>query len=90
MAIDVGEAQMLESISQSNRQRQEEAAKAIYDTLSPQMQHYVDLATEKGASSWPTPHITVAVERSSQWIMPWSGTWEASPPFVTIQGRRKQ
>lgn len=56
MAINVGEAQNIEkSIHQSNRQRQEEAANTIYDTLSPQLQCCVDLANEKAASDHPLP-----------------------------------
>ena len=48
----MGEAYNIKkSIHQSNIQQQEVAVKAIYDTLSPQMQCCADLATEKGASS---------------------------------------
>ena len=36
----------------SNRQYSEEQAKVIYSQLSPQMNRHVDLAKERGASSW--------------------------------------
>ena len=40
------------SIRQSNRDHQVQQAETVYEHLSPQLKRYVDLAKEKGASSW--------------------------------------
>ena len=40
------------SIGQSNRKHQTQQAESIYSRLSPQLKRHVDLAKEKGASSW--------------------------------------
>lgn len=40
------------SVRQSNRTFQKQHAEAVYDLLSPQFKRCVDLAKEKGASSW--------------------------------------
>ena len=40
------------TIRKENRQKQEEAAREVYEQLSPQMQCSVDLSKEKGSSSW--------------------------------------
>ena len=40
------------SIWQSNRDHQVQQAETVYEHLSPQLKRYVDLAKEKGASSW--------------------------------------
>ena len=42
------------TIRKENRQKQEEAAREVYEQLSPQMQRSVDLSKEKGSSSWLT------------------------------------
>lgn len=40
------------SIRQSNREHQAQQVESVYGRLSPQLKHHVDLAKEKGASSW--------------------------------------
>ena len=42
------------TIRKENRQKQEEAAREVYEQLSPHMQRSVDLSKEKGSSSWLT------------------------------------
>ena len=42
------------SIQSKNRQRQDQQAKDIYAQLTPQLKRCVDLAAEKGSSSWLT------------------------------------
>ena len=42
------------SIHRENRQRQDQQAKDIYAQLTPQLKRCVDLAVEKGSSSWLT------------------------------------
>ena len=40
------------SIRQSNQKHWLKKSRNVYDQLSPQLKRYVDLAKEKGASSW--------------------------------------
>ena len=45
-------ATIKKNIRESNRLRHVQQASNIYDQLSPQLKHCVDLAKEKGSSSW--------------------------------------
>ena len=51
--VDIFEVMEIKaSIRQSNHEYQVQQAELIYDHLSPQLKRHVDLAKEKGASSW--------------------------------------
>ena len=52
-SVDVFEVmEVKSSIRQSNREYQAQQAETVYGHLSPQLKRRVDLAKEKGASSW--------------------------------------
>ena len=48
--VDVGK--ILSTIKQENRQRQHDRADGTYERLDPQLKRCIDLAVEKGSSSW--------------------------------------
>ena len=51
--IDTSEVMEIKSsIRKSNRDHQKHLAESVYDRLSPQLKRFVDLAREKGTSSW--------------------------------------
>ena len=51
--IDTSEVMEIKSsIRKSNRDHQKHLAESVYDCLSPQLKRFVDLAREKGTSSW--------------------------------------
>ena len=51
--VDISEVlEAKASIRQSNREHQAQQAKSVHGDLSPQLKRHVELAMEKGASSW--------------------------------------
>ena len=53
--IEAGQIMSIkQDIRHKNRQKQDKKAKEVYDHLSPHLQRAVDLAKEKGSSSWLT------------------------------------
>ena len=51
--VDIGRVMKIKaSIRQSNQKYWLQQSRNVYDHLSPQLKRYVDLAKEKGASSW--------------------------------------
>ena len=60
------------SIRQSNHGHQTQQAESIYSRLSPQLKRHVDLAKEKGASSWlsvlPLDDLSTKVRSKMQFV----------------------